>query len=125
MRDKSSISQAGGGLVVGGEALHLEPWEPELPLPEQRQCSQARGHARRDRAPRSWQRRGSAEARQALSAERDAYKPRAAILSLLSGLPFASPGAQCAVVAALSPLALPLFDRPPGKQARKVLLGKH
>lgn len=76
------------------------------------------GRARRDspRAARSWQRGGLAEARQALSAERDAYKPGAAILSLLSGLPFPSPGAQCTAVAAVSPLALPLLGRPPGRQ---------
>lgn len=67
-------------------------------------------------APRDCQQREPAEARQALSAERDAYKPRAAILFLLRGLPFPSPGAQCAAVAAVSPLALPLLGRPPGGQ---------
>lgn len=79
------------------------------------------------RARRSGQQGGPAEARQALSAERDAYKPRAAILSLLSGLPFPSPGAQCAAVAAASPLALALLGRPPGRQpgaAREVPSGK-
>lgn len=78
-------------------------------------------------APRDCQQRESAEARQALSAERDAYKPRAAILFLLKGLPFPSPGAQCAAVAAVSPLALLLLGRPPGRQpgaAREVPSGK-
>lgn len=119
--------QAGWAGCGGRRAAAGAPGETALPLLGLGRCPREGGCAGRDPGHRSWQQRGPAEARQALSAERDPYKPRAAILSLLSGLPFPSPGAQCAAVAAVSPLALPLLGRPPGRQpgaAREVPSGK-
>lgn len=127
-RDGRLLSRLGGliaegeGQAAGVPAGHRAAAARPGALPPGRRAPRGR-----PRAPRSGQQGGPAEARQALSAERDAYKPRAAILSLLSGLPFPSPGAQCVAVAAASPLALPLLGRPPGRRpgaAREVPSGK-
>ncbi|XP_062489509.1 collagen alpha-2(I) chain-like [Pezoporus occidentalis] len=95
-----------GGLVTEGEGLRLDPRGTEG-------WGSAPGRAGRE-SPGARQQRRPAEARQALGAERDAYKPRAAILSVLRGLPFPSPGAPCEAVAAAPALAQPLPGRPPG-----------
>lgn len=92
-RDGSLVSRL-AGLVAEGEGLRLQPrGTPRCRSPGRAAVPGQAGAQGQPPCTQELEAAGTGEARQALSAERDAYKQRAAILCLLSGLPIHSPGA--------------------------------